>query len=139
MHKQRRLMTATFQCLRLMISLLFLSSFAFSQTPAANSREENKRQKRIDVRINHLIDLDYMVRKYAASKSEAPNKVEGFEDLVNVVRQLQTEFGAGLVAIDSVLITCKTASETVDKFSQLPEFITTRKGTQVKIREGAIR
>jgi hypothetical protein len=139
MRKLRRLMAATFQCLRLTIALLFLSSFAFSQTPAANLREENKRQKRIDVRINHLIDLDYMVHKYAASKSEAPNKVEGFEDLVNVVRQSQTEFGAGLAAIHSVLITCKTASEAMDKFSQLPEFITTRKGTQVNIREGAIR
>jgi hypothetical protein len=42
MRKLRRLMTATFQCLCLMISLLFLSSFAFSQTPAANPREENR-------------------------------------------------------------------------------------------------
>ena len=42
MRKLRRLMTATFQCLRLMISLLFLSPFALSQTPAANPREENR-------------------------------------------------------------------------------------------------
>jgi len=42
MRKLRRLMTATFQCLRLMISLLFSSSFGFSQTPAANPREENR-------------------------------------------------------------------------------------------------
>jgi len=41
MRKLRRLMAATFQCLRLMISLLFSSSFASSQTPAANPREEN--------------------------------------------------------------------------------------------------
>ena len=42
MPKLRRSMTATFQCLRLMISPLFLSSFAFSRTPAANSPEENR-------------------------------------------------------------------------------------------------
>ena len=42
MRKLRRLMTATFQCLRMMISLLFLSSSAFSQTPAANPREDNR-------------------------------------------------------------------------------------------------
>jgi len=143
MRKPRRLMTATFQCLRLMISLFFLTSFAFSQTPAANPREENKGQKRIDVRINHLIDLDYMVRKYAASKSEALNKVEGFEELVNVARQLQTDFGdsfgSGLAVINSALITCKTASEAVEKFSQLSESITTRRGTQIKLREGAVK
>ena len=47
MRKPRRLMTATFQCLRLMISQLFLSSIAFSQTPAANPREENRLTKSI--------------------------------------------------------------------------------------------
>ena len=139
MRKLCRLMATTFLCLCLAPSFLFSSSRGFSQTPTANPQEENRRQKRIDVRINYLLDLDYMVRKYAASKSEAAIGVEGFEDLVNVFRQLPTEFGAGLAAINSALINCKSASEAVDKFSQLPEVITTRNGTQIKIREGAIR
>ncbi len=48
MRKLRRLVTATFQCLSLMISLLFLSSLGFSQTPAANPREENRLAGSID-------------------------------------------------------------------------------------------
>ncbi|MCI0662569.1 MAG: hypothetical protein L0220_15995 [Acidobacteria bacterium] len=82
-----------------------------------------------------------MVRKYAASKSDAPNKVEGFEELINVVRQIQTDSGLGsaLAILHSVLITCNDASEAVEMFSQLPESITTRKGNQIKIREVAVK
>src|SRR5262245_27556058 len=137
-----RPMTAIFRCLSMMVSLLCLSPLVFPQDPASRIREADRRQKRLDVHINHLVDLVYVVCKYAASKSRLPD-VEGFEAVVNGARRLQTDFegwvGPGLAILNSVLITCRSASEVVEKFSQLPESITTRKGTQVRIRDAAIR
>jgi hypothetical protein len=50
-------------------ALLFLALFAFQTHPAALSKSKEAK-RRLDIKINPVVDLSYMIRKYAASKSE---------------------------------------------------------------------
>ena len=123
-------------------ALLFLALFAFQTHPAALSKSKEAK-RRLDIKINPVVDLSYMIRKYAASKSELPGYMEPFREAVGVARQLNGEFGGwvggGWPILDSVLSKCKNTSDAMQAVSQLPETITSRSGTTIRVREPAVR
>jgi len=102
-----------------------------------------QQQRRLDVRINHLVDLSNMIRKYATSKSEPPTNIDGFNEAVIIARELNAEFGGWVgptwAIMEIALTECKSTTEALQAFSQLPESYTSRKGTKIQLREAALR
>ncbi len=127
----------------LILTFLLFPSLAFSQSLMAKPKGKETNQKRLAVHTNQLVDLSNMIRKYATSKSELPRNIDGFDEAVNLARQLSKEFGGwdspAWSAIEIALTKYKTTSEAIQASSQLPETVTSRKGTKIQVREGAIR
>lgn len=126
----------------LIVALLFLALFAFDP-PAAALSNNKEAKRRLDIKFNPVVDLSYMIRKYATSKSELPGYMEPFQEAVGVARELNGEFGGwvsgGWPVLDSVLSKCKTTSDAMQAVSQVPETITSRSGLTIRVREAAVR
>ncbi len=126
----------------LILIFLLFPSLAFSQSSMAKPKGNTTNQKRLDVHINHLVDLSNMIRKYATAKSELPKNIDGFDKAVGLARQLSKEFGGwdspAWSAIEITLTKYKNTSE-AQSSPQFPETVTSRKGTKIQVREAAIR
>jgi hypothetical protein len=124
-------------------ALLFVAAFGFQHSAAAQTQGAQARHQLLDVRFNPVVDLNYMIRKYASSKAELPKNIDGFEEAVGVARQLNTEFGSwlggGWPAMDAALTKCKNSSEAMQALSQTPETTTSRQGKTIRVRDAAIR
>lgn len=126
----------------LILAVLFLALLGSDKSLAALSQNKETK-RRLDIRFNPVVDLSYMIRKYAASKSELPGNMEPFREAVGVARQLNGEFGGwiggGWPVLDSVLAKCKNTSEALEAMSQVPETVTSRSGRTIHVREQAAR
>lgn len=123
--------------------LLFLAAFGFQQSAAAQGQINKANRELLDVRFNPVMDLSYMVRKYASSKAELPKDIDGFAEAVGIARQLNTEFGSwlggGWPTVDAALAKSKNSSEAMQELSQAPETITSRQGKTIRVRDAAVR
>ena len=123
--------------------LLLLTVFSFQQPPVSKTKDTQAKHSVLDIRLNAVLDLSYMVRKYATSKAELPKNIDRFEEAVGIARQLNTEFGSwaggGWAVVDAALAKCKNSSEAIQALSQVPETTTTRQGKTIRVRDGAIR
>ena len=110
---------------------------------AVNRGETQKSTQRLDIRFNPVLDLSYMVRKYASSKTELPESMAAFREAVSLAHQLNEEFGSwaggGWPAIDILLSKSKNTSEAMQAAPKLPETTTSRSGKTIRVREAAIR
>ena len=129
--------------LNLIAGLLLLAAFSFQQPPAPKTKDVQTKPRVLDIRLNPVMDLSYMIRKYASSKAELPKNIDHFAEAVAVARQLNTEFGSwaggGWAVVDSALMKCKNTSEATQALAAVPETTTTRQGKTVPVRVGAIR
>jgi hypothetical protein len=129
--------------LSLVGALLLLAVFSFQQSPASKTKEAEATPKLLDVRINAVMNLNYMIRKYASSKAELPANIDHFKEAVAVARQLNTEFGgwvgAGWATLDAALAKSRNGSEAIQALSQVPETATSRQGKTIPVRDAAIR
>ena len=123
--------------------LLVFAVLGFHASTSAQTQATKANHELLDVRYNAVMDLNYMIRKYASGKAELPKNIEGFAEAVEVARQLNTEFGSwlggGWPSMDAALSKCKNISEVTDALSQVPETTTTRQGKTIRVREAAIR
>lgn len=130
--------------MRLLLSLSLLALLGqqvSAQSPP--SATPQKDHKTVNVRVNHLLDLDYMIRKHAGSDSKLPNPPPGFDELVSIAREVSSEFGGaigpGWAAVDAALLRCENGKAFVEAAARLPESTTSRSGKQIKVREAAVR
>jgi hypothetical protein len=127
----------------LILSFLLASSVASPKPVLGKPTGSETKQKRLDVRINHLVDLSNMIRKYSTSKSEPPKNIDGFDEAVSLARQLSKEFGGwdspAWSAIEIALTKCTNTFEAIQASSHWPETVTSRKGTKIPVREASIR
>ena len=128
--------------LRFTALLLFLAVLGFHESTSAQTQTTKANHELLDVRFNPVMDLNYMIRKYASSKAEPPKNLEGFDEAIEVARQLNREFGSwlggGWPSMDAALSRCKKISEATEALSQVPETTTTRQGKTIRVRESAI-
>lgn len=121
----------------LLALLLFLAGSLLAQKPIYKGG-----QSHLDLKISPVFDLYYLLRKHAEDNSNPSGTITGFEEAVNATRQLQKDFGGAITPIwsllDANLVNCKSTSDVVRLFAELPETIKFR-GKEHPVREGAIR
>ena len=120
-------------------ALLCGASGTLLQSTGANPRKERTNQTALDVRLNSLIDLHYLVRKLASGSGNTPN-IDGFKPAVEAARELQSDLGSALAwgVVEVPLAECQSAREAVGAFAELPETFKFGERT-IQLRQRAVR
>lgn len=98
---------------------------------------------RFDVRVGHVFDLYYLLRKHAtADANPTASQIAGLVEAIDATRQLQTDFGGRFSPVwgllDEYLAKCRNTSEVVRSFERLPE-TTNFRGKDYPVRTNALR
>ncbi len=129
--------------LRLILVTLLFCAPVFSQHLTVESNPIAKPSRRLDVRVNHLTALSNLIRKYSTSTDELPKDLDSFAQTVNLARQVSKEFGGwnspAWSAIEIAFSKLDSTSAAFKVAGELPESITSRRGTKIPLRDGARR
>lgn len=95
---------------------------------------------RLDVRINPLVDLHYLVRRSIDTPAEMP-QIAGFAEAVDAARAVQTKLGSPLYwgFLEGILAEQQTVAGLTEAFGLLPVTKQLRTGRTVPLREIALR
>jgi hypothetical protein len=107
-----------------------------TSTPSGRAAEQGAPA----LHVSSLMDLYYLLRMHAASKSLKPVAINGFDEAVNATREMQNVFGGPASGawgiLDSEVVDCQDSAELTLKFGRLPESV---RGGTIPVREGAVR